>query len=114
MTSLVGLEALIRGKKVYTYGLPFYAGWGLTTDALVSPRRTRTLSLDALVAASFILYPRYLHPSSATLCEIELLLQEIDKEKNRYNNKTIYRYYIQSRNLISRKLQLLIKVRFRE
>jgi len=32
MTSLVGFEALMRGIRVYTYGLPFYAGWGLTVD----------------------------------------------------------------------------------
>ena len=110
MTSLVGLEALIRGKKVYTYGLPFYAGWGLTTDQQSSSRRTRTLTLDALVAASFLLYPRYLHPKTNQFCEIEVLLAEIDKEKNRYNSDTLYRYYIQSRNVVSRKIQLVIKV----
>ena len=34
MTSLTGFEALLRGKKVSCYGLPFYAGWGLTQDLL--------------------------------------------------------------------------------
>ena len=33
-TSLGGFEALIRGIPVTTYGLPFYAGWGLTDDKL--------------------------------------------------------------------------------
>ena len=32
MTSLLGFEALLRGLPVTTYGVPFYAGWGLTTD----------------------------------------------------------------------------------
>ena len=41
MTSLVGFEALLRNKKVYTYGLPFYAGWGLTIDAMPIERRNR-------------------------------------------------------------------------
>ena len=110
MTSLVGFEALIRGKKVYTYGLPFYAGWGLTIDSRVCKRRTSIRTLDELVAAAFILYPRYIHPKTNVLCEIEVLLEEIDKEKNRYNDNRLYRFYIDCRNIISRKVQLLIKV----
>jgi capsular polysaccharide export protein len=32
ITFLTGFEALLRGRNVTTYGTPFYAGWGLTTD----------------------------------------------------------------------------------
>jgi capsular polysaccharide export protein len=32
MTSLLGFEALLRNKRVVTYGAPFYAGCGLTHD----------------------------------------------------------------------------------
>lgn len=71
MTSLAGFEALIRGKRVYTYGGPFYAGWGLTEDRLQFDRRTRTLSLDELVAGTMILYPRYIHPPSGLPCTPE-------------------------------------------
>lgn len=59
ITSLAGFEALLRGRPVTCYGLPFYAGWGLTQDKLTCPRRGRALSVDALVAASLMLYPRY-------------------------------------------------------
>jgi len=59
MTSLSGFDALLRGKKVVTYGAPFYAGWGLTQDRAAIARRGRKLPLDALVAATLILYPRY-------------------------------------------------------
>jgi capsular polysaccharide export protein len=59
LTSLAGFEALLRGIPVVCYGIPFYAGWGLTEDRLPVSRRTRTLSLDALVAGALILYPRY-------------------------------------------------------
>lgn len=110
MTSLVGFESLIRGKMVYTYGLPFYAGWGLTTDFKKCNRRTKKRTLDELVAATLILYPRYIHPKTNQICEIEALLEEIDKEKNRYNNDRIYKLYIDSINLLSRKIQLFIKV----
>jgi capsular polysaccharide export protein len=64
LTSLSGFDALLRGKPVTTYGLPFYAGWGLTTDKAVFPasclaRRTRQLSLDELVAGALLRYPIY-------------------------------------------------------
>lgn len=111
MTSLVGFEGLIRGKTVYTYGLPFYAGWGLTQDAKTCARRTKLRTLDELVTAAYILYPRYIHPKTNELCEIEVLLEEIDKEKNRYNDDSFYRIFIDIRNFISRKIQLLIKTK---
>ena len=63
MTSLAGFEALLRGKKVVTYGMPFYAGWGLTEDRDMTPevqaRRERNLHRDELVAACLVLYPLY-------------------------------------------------------
>ena len=109
MTSLVGLEALIRGKKVYTYGLPFYAGWGLTHDTEVSSRRVKKRTLDELVAATFILYPRYINPKTNQFCEVEDLLKEIDKEKNRYNINRSYRLFVNIRNFVSRKVQFMIR-----
>lgn len=59
MTSLVGFEALLRGLPVTTYGIPFYAGWGLTGDRQPCPRRTRRLTLEELVHATLNLYPIY-------------------------------------------------------
>ncbi|XDJ36454.1 MAG: capsular biosynthesis protein [Burkholderia sp.] len=59
LSSLSGFEALLRGKTVHTYGLPFYAGWGLTHDALNQPRRERVLTLDMLVAGVLLRYPVY-------------------------------------------------------
>lgn len=60
LSSLAGFDALLRGKVVFTYGLPFYAGWGLTHDALAPiPWRQRTLSLDMLTAGVLLRYPIY-------------------------------------------------------
>jgi capsular polysaccharide export protein len=64
MTSTVGFEALIRQVPVVTYGMPFYAGWGLTTDRLVCSRRRRRLILEELVCGALIRYPRYLNPET--------------------------------------------------
>jgi capsular polysaccharide export protein len=83
MTSLAGFEALLRGKPVTTYGQPFYAGWGLTEDLCPVERRTRQRSLDELVAAALILYPRYLDPVSGLLCTPELLVERLAAEGGR-------------------------------
>ncbi|RIY35580.1 capsular polysaccharide biosynthesis protein [Psittacicella gerlachiana] len=64
MTSLAGFEALLRGKQVFCYGLPFYAGWGLTQDLYASPRRQRQLTLEQLIVASLMVYPLYKLPQS--------------------------------------------------
>ncbi|MEK0445296.1 MAG: capsular biosynthesis protein [Verrucomicrobiota bacterium] len=77
LTSLTGFEALLRGKKVVCYGLPFFAGWGLTEDREPTPRRGRSLSLDALVAATLVLYPRYLSRTTAQMVSPETALDEL-------------------------------------
>jgi capsular polysaccharide export protein len=60
VSSLAGFDALLRGKEVFTYGLPFYAGWGLTHDAAAPvPWRERTVSLDMLIAGALLRYPIY-------------------------------------------------------
>ncbi|CAA6827494.1 MAG: Capsular polysaccharide export system protein KpsC [uncultured Thiotrichaceae bacterium] len=59
MTSLVGFEGLIHDCKVYCYGLPFYAGWGLTQDRHKCSRRNSPRSLSQLIYASYFLYPLY-------------------------------------------------------
>ena len=77
-TSLAGFEALLRLKSVTTYGVPFYAGWGLTTDLGPVPnRRTARRSLDELVAAALILYPRYLDPKTGLPCPAEILIARL-------------------------------------
>ncbi|MDF3084906.1 capsular polysaccharide export protein, LipB/KpsS family [Burkholderia sola] len=60
LTSLAGFDALLRGKEVFTYGMPFYAGWGLTHDAISGiPARIRPLTLDMLTAGVLLRYPLY-------------------------------------------------------
>ena len=81
MTSLTGFEALLRGKKVVAYGMPFYAGWGLTVDRGMKPetagRRTRQLCLDELVAGALILYPTYVSRRTGEFTSPENALCEL-------------------------------------
>ena len=71
LTSQTGFEALLRGVKVCTYGGPFYAGWGLTEDVQIFPRRKARLSLDELVAGTLLLYPTYYDWQTANFCRAE-------------------------------------------
>ncbi len=64
MTSTVGFEAILRDVPVVTYGMPFYAGWGLTRDFMKCSRRSRRLSVEELVCGALICYPRYLNPNT--------------------------------------------------
>ena len=80
-TSLAGFEALLRGKAVTTYGVPFFAGWGLTTDLGAVPgRRSARRSLDELVAAALLLYPRYLDPVTGLPCPPEVLVRRLSAD----------------------------------
>jgi len=79
ISSLAGFEALLRGRAAHVHGLPFFAGWSLTIDHAAQPaRRGRPLALDALVAATLVLYPRYLDPVARRPIEIEGLLDRFE------------------------------------
>ncbi|MBB3142643.1 capsular polysaccharide biosynthesis protein [Halomonas organivorans] len=97
MCSLAGFEGLLRERKVVTYGLPFYAGWGLTEDRLHCERRGRQLTLDELVAATLILYPLYVDPRSRQLCNAETAIALLEQQRARGRRlawKTrLYRHY---------------------
>jgi capsular polysaccharide export protein len=81
-TSLAGFEALLRGKKVATYGVPFYAGWGLTMDlGPVPARRTTRRTIDELVAATLLIYPRYLDPVTGLPCPVEIVVQRLSSHE---------------------------------
>lgn len=75
ITSLSGFEALLRGIKVYCYGIPFYAGWGLTIDRHQCVRRNRKLMLEELVYSTLIEYPTYNLPHTQKM-QIPLVTPE--------------------------------------
>jgi capsular polysaccharide export protein len=71
VTSQMGFEALMLDKPVVCFGLPWYAGWGLTDDrsaalATVQPRRTRLRTVEQLFDAAYQRYSRYIDPLTGT------------------------------------------------
>ena len=109
MTSLVGFDALVRNKKVFTYGIPFYAGWGLTEDEKTSTRRTRKLTLQELAAAVYILYPMYLNPYTNKLSNAKDIANVLKKDKDQFTNNKIFRYSKKSLGYILPKIRNVIK-----
>ncbi len=83
MTSLVGFEALLRGLEVHVYGQPFYAGWGLSKDRSQPLRRTRELSLDELVAGTYLLYPRYLNRQTYRFTSADAVVTQLEADRAR-------------------------------
>ncbi len=45
-TSQMGFEALLVGCKCVCFGMPFYAGWGVTDDRVTCSRRKRMLRVE--------------------------------------------------------------------
>jgi capsular polysaccharide export protein len=78
-TSITGFEALLRGIPVTTWGMPFYAGWGLSQDQLQCPRRGRSLHLDDLVFAALIHYPVYLSLATGCYTTPERAVEELSQ-----------------------------------
>ena len=66
VTSQMGFEALLCGKAVVCFGVPWYAGWGLTDDRIKASsawfRRTKKRTVEELFYAAYIKYSRYLNP----------------------------------------------------
>lgn len=109
LTSLSGFDALLRGKKVFVYGMPFYAGWGLTIDKFQNERRGRKLELEELVAATLLLYPRYIHPKTLQPCEAEETLHEMIKMQEHYFNSKYYKLYCDTKVFVLRKVRRMIE-----
>jgi capsular polysaccharide export protein len=58
--------------------MPFYAGWGLTTDlGPICPRRAARPTLEQLAWATLIAYPRYVDPISGLPCTPELIVERL-------------------------------------
>ena len=82
VSSQIGFEALWFDKKVFCFGMPFYAGWGLTIDSLSSiNRNNKIISLEQLVHAALIKYTTYFNPVLERTCSIEEVIELIKLQK---------------------------------
>ncbi|AXF85085.1 hypothetical protein DTO96_100804 [Ephemeroptericola cinctiostellae] len=81
VTSTMGFEALLMGKPVTVFGMPWYAGWGVTNDHQVCARRTRQRTVDELFYAAYFCYARYLNPITRQQGDVFDAIQWLRKQK---------------------------------
>ncbi len=79
VSSLMGFEAVLAGLPVTCFGMPFYAGWGITTDRVTCPRRTRQRDVLDVFAAAYLLYARYVDPAGGGALSFERGLDTLAK-----------------------------------
>ncbi|MBQ0784762.1 MAG: capsular polysaccharide biosynthesis protein, partial [Amphritea sp.] len=90
VTSQLGFEALLAGKEVFCFGVPFYAGWGLTKDLKTVPRRKKSRSLEQVFFAAYLRYCRYINPYTGVRCEFEqtlALLADQKRQRDHYEGQ---------------------------
>lgn len=83
-TTQLGFEALMCGKEVHVFGMPFYAGWGLTHDRQKCERRTNTRTLEEVFYIAYIMYSYYVNPDKKCRCEIEEAMDYLLKLREEY------------------------------
>jgi len=84
--SLMGMEALIHGCKVVTFGHPFYAGRGLTDDR-ATPSVAQApphLSLHELFDLAYLRYCHYFDPDTQEPCGLGTILEHIALQKEMF------------------------------
>ncbi len=86
-TTQFGFEALMCGKEVHVFGMPFYANWGLTNDRQACKRRKNKRSLEEVFYISYILYSFYVSPKTQKLCEIEDVMEYLLELREEYFDK---------------------------
>lgn len=87
-TTQLGFEALMCGKEVHVFGIPFYAGWGLTIDEQKCERRTNKRTLEEMFYIAYIMYSYYVNPDKKCRCEIEEAMDYLLKLREEYFKET--------------------------
>jgi capsular polysaccharide export protein len=93
-SSMLGIESLLAGVETHIFGMPCYAGWGLTKDRSiefnkdfipVAGRRTTKRTIEELVYIIYYEYTRYID-YNGNHSTPENFLNEMIKLKAEYNN----------------------------
>jgi hypothetical protein len=81
-SSRMGFEALMAGKKVHCYGMPFYAGWGITEDKIVLDRRSKKRSVEEIFYFAYIVLSRYWNPDKNSIAKVDEIVDYITEHRN--------------------------------
>jgi capsular polysaccharide export protein len=77
VSSQLGFEALIAGRRVHAFGVTYYSHRGLTEDHCRAPEPRPSASLEQVFHAAFIGYSHYLDLHERTPVTIERALEQM-------------------------------------
>jgi capsular polysaccharide export protein len=100
ITSLAGFEALLYGKKVVHYGLPFYGGYGFTENKSSIYTR-KVIDFDTFCYAILLLYPRYAVSNIRIALTPEIIIKTL---------KDHHKRIIKKQNFFIRKIEQIIRL----
>ena len=80
----MGFEALMAGKEVHVYGMPFYAGWGLTIDKQKNPRRTNRRTLEEVFYIFYLMYTHWVDIETGSPCAIDKAIDNLIALRDEY------------------------------
>ncbi|WP_041263922.1 capsular polysaccharide export protein, LipB/KpsS family [Francisella salina] len=81
LTSQLGFEALMCGKKVVCFGASFYSNWGLTDDRIIVRRRHKKRSIEEIFYMTYIIYSKYYNPQTNEKETLEGILDFIINQR---------------------------------
>ena len=67
----------MAGKEVHVYGMPFYAGWGLTHDAQRKELRVNRRSLEEVFYIFYVLYTHWIDIETGAPCSIDRAIDNL-------------------------------------
>lgn len=85
ISSQLGFEALMAGRKVHCFGATYYSHRGLTEDHCVLPQPRRPASLEQIFHAAYIDYSRYLDLHDRRPVPLETALSQIETVRDQRN-----------------------------
>lgn len=93
-TSQMGFEALLLKKEVHCFGVPFYAGYGLTIDHIQHHRceerkKMGLVTIEELFTVAYLKLCRYINPITNQRCSLEEVINLLALQKKIYykNNR---------------------------
>lgn len=85
VSSQLGFEALMAGRKVHCFGATYFSHRGLTQDHVELGHRHPDISIEALFHAAYIDYSRYLDLHDRSEVSIETALEQISTMRDHRN-----------------------------
>jgi capsular polysaccharide export protein len=81
VASGMGFEAVLAGKSVSCFGVPYYAGWGVTTDYVQPLRPRRSRSVDDIFHVAWMKLSRYIDPKTKKLVSVKEAAKALAAER---------------------------------